>query len=197
MRRRAVGVLVVIALGLAGCGVSTESKPRALPPEAAGVRTTQTPAETGSDATRFTALWFVADGDLIPVDRQIESAVTAQDKIVSLEVGPTQEELDAGMRTAVASVVPDVPLVVTADAAGVAVEAGPGQISVVLSDEFASLPSGEQLLALGQVVLTLTGGTSQSVLFVDNNGNAVGVPLPDGRLVNRPVTARDYRTMRS
>jgi hypothetical protein len=113
-----------------------------------------------------------------------------------LEAGPTQAELDAGLRTAVTSVVPDVPLVVTADAVGLNVTlTDPRQIPVVLSEEFGSLPSQEQLLVLGQVVTTLTDGTDQSVLFVSDDGTAVGVPLPDGRLVNRPVTFVDYREL--
>lgn len=195
MTRKFVSLLIVAALAVSACGVSPESQPRALPPEAGGPVVSPTPVETDSTATRFLALWFVADGKLKQSDRKSDVAVSAQDKIVALEAGPTQEELDAGMRTAVVSVVPDVPLMTTADAAGVAVEIGPRQIAVVLSNEFASLPSEEQLLALGQVVTTLTEGTSDAVLFVANDGIPVGVPLPGGRLVNRPVTASDYQTL--
>lgn len=197
MTRRFVSLLIVAALAVTACGVSSESQPRALPPEAAGPLESATPVETDSAATRLMALWFVTDGALTQVDRQTESTVSAQDKIVALEAGPTQVELDAGMRTAVTSVVPDVPLVITADAAGVVVETGRRHIAVVLSEEFASLPSDEQLLVLGQVVTTLADGTLNGVLFVDNDGTPVGVPLPDGRLVNRPVTATDYASMRT
>lgn len=197
MKRRFMGLLAAATLVVAACGVTAESQPRALPPEAVGPLVSATPVETDSTATRFMALWFVADGGLTQVDRKTDSAVTAQDRIVALEAGPTQQELDAGRRTAVVSVVPDVPLVITADAAGIAVETGPGQIAVVLSDEFVNLPSEEQLFVLGQVVLTLADGTSDAVLFVGADGTPVGVPLPDGRLVNRPVTAKDYETLRA
>lgn len=196
MTRRIVSLLVLVAFALAACGVNSESQSRAFPTEVSGPLETPTPVVTDSGTTRIMALWFVADGELTQVDRQTDSAVTAQDKIVALEAGPTQMELDSGMRTAVASVVPDVPLVITADATGVVVVTEPGQIAVVLSDEFASLPSEEQLFVLGQVVTTLTEGTSNAVLFVGNDGAPVGVPLPDGRLANRPVTATDYQTMR-
>ena len=195
MTHRFVSLLVLAAFAVAACGVTPESQPRALPPEAGVPLALPTPVETDLTATRFMALWFVSDGSLVQVDRKTDSAVTEQDKIVALEAGPTQAELDEGMRTAVASVVPDVPLVITADAARVAVETGPRGVAVVLSDEFASLPSEEQLFALGQVVTTLTDGTPEAVRFVGRNGIPVGVPLPDGRLVNRPVTAVDYQTL--
>ena len=197
MTRRFVSLVILAALAVTACGVSAESQPRALPPEATGALVSPTPVETDSTATRIMALWFVADGSLAQVDRQTDSAVSPQDKIVALEAGPTQAELDAGMRTAVTSVVPDVPLVITADAAGVVVDSGSRWIAVVLSEEFASLPSDEQLFVLGQVVTALTGGTSEAVMFVDSDGTRVGVPLPDGRLVNRPVTAIDYQEMRA
>lgn len=194
--RSGLAAAAVVVLVLSACGVPAESEPRALPPEAAGALTSPTPAETDSTATRFMALWFVLDGALKQVDRATVTAVTAEDQVAALEAGPTQVELDAGMRTAVASVVPDVPLVVTADAAAVPVQTQPDQVAVVLSDEFDSLPSQEQLLALGQVVTTLADGATTAVAFVDSDGVSVGVPLPDGRLVNRPVTPGDYRSLR-
>ncbi len=196
-RRSFETVLAVVAVGvLAACGVPAESEPRALPAEAAGALTSPTPAETDSTATRFMALWFVADGQLVQVDRATDTARTPQEKIWALEAGPTQPELNAGMRTAVASVVPDVPLVETAETAQVPVDLPEDQVAVVLSEEFDSLPSQEQLLALGQVVTTLSDSQINSVLFVDSSGVSVGVPLPDGRLANRPVTTLDYASLR-
>jgi hypothetical protein len=197
MRPRFIAMVVVASAAFAACGVSSESRPRDLPLDVVQGLTSPAPAETNASATRFMSLWFVVDGGLVQVDRLTEEAVTPEDKILALEAGPTQPELDVGMRTALTSVVPDVPLVITADAASEPVDIGPEQIAVVLSDEFGSLPSQEQLLALGQVVTTLTGGTVLSVVFVDSDGVSVGVPLPDGRLVNRPVTAKDYRDLRS
>lgn len=195
MSRRFVSLLVLAAFAATACGVSAESRSRALPPEAGGPLASHAPVEADAAATRFMALWFVADRNLVQVDRRTDSSVTAQDKIDALEAGPTQKELNEGMRTAVTSVVQDVPLVITADAAGVPIPAGPNRIAVVLSEEFASLPGDEQLLALGQVVTTLTAGTSFAVRFVGDDGIPVGVPLADGRLVNRPVDANDYKSM--
>ncbi|MCH9816700.1 MAG: hypothetical protein K0U64_09690 [Actinomycetia bacterium] len=190
-----IGV-VFVALAATACGVSVESNPRALPAVATQEIGSPTPVPTESTATRFVPLWFVREGELVPVDRRTDEAMGPQQKLDALEAGPTQVELDAGLRTAVNSVVPDVPLVITAEADGVPVApSDPRQLPVVVSEEFGSLPSQEQLLVLGQVVITLTDSTDQSVLFVSDDGTPVGVPLPDGRLVNRPVTFVDYREL--
>lgn len=180
---------------LGACGVSSESTPRALPSEAQGELQSPEPAQTEAAATRFLALWFVDNAVLVKVDRPVDGPITDEDRLEALEIGPTQSELDLGLRTAVNSVVPDEPLVATAASEGLTVDSPAGQSVVVLNEEFNSLPSQEQLLVLGQVVLTLTGGGDRSVLFVDSTGAPLGVPLPDGRLVNRPVTARDFRTL--
>ena len=170
---RAVLLAFAASLVLAACGVSAESRPRGLPPEAEGVLASPAPAQTESAATRFLALWFVDASELVKVDRPIDGPVTDEDRLAALEVGPTQSELDQGLRTAVNSVVPDAPLVATAASLGLAVPHGPHESVVVINEEFNSLPSQEQLLVLGQVVLTLASSPDHSVLFVDSSGTVL------------------------
>jgi len=195
--RRLAFVAVAVMLVLVGCGVGPEAEPRALPSEAAAA--VDVPAVVPSGAAgRLLELWFVKDSRLVPVSRKTSAAViTAEDKIQGLEAGPTVTELAEGLRTAVTAVVPDVPLVATAESSEVPVELVPDQVAVVLSDEFPSLPSQEQILILGQVVLTLTTKPGTSVLFVNDNGIPVGVPLPSGRLSSGAVTSNDYQQLAS
>ena len=61
-----------------------------------------------------------------------------------------------------------------------------------LSQDFTALPATEQVLLLGQVVLSLTGAGASAVAFVDESGAPLAVPLPDGRLLDTPARARDY-----
>ena len=65
-------------------------------------------------------------------------------------------------------------------------------VTVTLDSAFSALPPSEQVLLLGQVVLSLAGAGEQSIAFVDDSGSPVAVPLPDGRLLDTPATARDY-----
>lgn len=199
MRRRGllIPALVVAMLVAAGCGVSVESEPRPLPSGAQVPLATSSPAPSPSEATTLVGLWMVQDAKLVQVDRDVESNPTSQDKLDLLAVGPTEREAERGIRTAVVSVVTGSPLSITADSAFVQVAGGlpEGSVAVVLEPEFAELPSDEQLLVLGQIVQTLAVGTVQSVLFVDNEGNALGVPLPDGQLVTGTVKPQDYEAL--
>jgi hypothetical protein len=71
-----------------------------------------------------------------------------------------------------------------------------GIVTVQASPAFTALPPTEQILLLGQVVLTLTGvRTTDGVLVVNEQGEALAVPLPDGRLLDGPATAADYRSL--
>lgn len=187
-------IALIAAVVLAGCGVGPESVPRPLPPEASAV-VEPLPAASESRAGVLTELWFVDDSELVPVRRTSIQLLSDQEKLDALELGPTPAEASQGLRTAVAPLVSDSPLVVTAAADGVPVPAAPDQVAVVLRPEFLQLPSQEQLLILGQVVLTLATTPEATVTFVDENGNPIGVPLPNGRLTSEPVSAADYETL--
>ena len=75
------------------------------------------------------------------------------------------------------------------------VPTAPASVTVQLAPAFTALPPVEQVLLLGQVVLSLTGAGERSVAFTDETGNPVAVPLPDGRLLDAPATARDYASL--
>ena len=53
----------------------------------------------------------------------------------------------------------------------------------------------EQVLLLGQVVLSLSSAGFATVSVVDAAGAPLAVPLPDGRLRDRPATALDYASL--
>jgi hypothetical protein len=71
----------------------------------------------------------------------------------------------------------------------------PASVTVRLGSAFTALPPTEQVLLLGQVVLSLTGSGQKFVAFADEAGTPVAVPLPDGRLLDVPATARDYNSL--
>jgi hypothetical protein len=67
-----------------------------------------------------------------------------------------------------------------------------GTVTVALDPAFSALPPTEQVLLLGQVVLSLASAGALTVAFTDDTGSPVAVPLPDGRLLDVPAVARDY-----
>lgn len=159
-------------------------------------------------------IWFVQDDGLAAVESSLPVG-SAPDLIVqSLAVGPPLEDAEQGLRTvardpltgqALVAVAPTQP---SPPAPGLETSSGaatgppdvpppvtPPSVTVTLKPAFSALPPSEQVLLLGQVVLSLAGAGEQTVEFVDDAGSPVAVPLPDGRLLDAPATARDYASL--
>lgn len=187
-------LLLLAAVAVAACGVPTDSAPRSLPTEVLDALNSAEPAENSGG--ELAELWFVRNAKIVPVERRVEQQLTPEEALLLLEAGPTAEEKEVGLRTALVPVAANTPLVATAAASGLSVPAGNKQTAVVLDDQFSELPSEEQLLILGQVVFTLATEPDESVLFVNSSGTPIGVPLPNGRLSNGAVTRSNYDALR-
>lgn len=182
--------LLLVGAALVACGVGPETVPRPLP--VGGDPAVAAPANPRDRAGVLVELWFVEDDQVVPVNRTSDTTLNDEEKLDALEAGPTASEAAQGLRTALTPVMPDSTLVVTAESDEVPVDVQPNQIAVVLNPEFVQLPSQEQLLILGQVVLTLSDNPGTTILFVDDKGTPVGVPLPNGKLTSEPVGSADY-----
>ena len=183
----------VLAIALAACGVRLDASPQPIPSGAiptpnATSSVVPTPAPSPAGRVR---VWFAREDGLVPVitDLTREPSVPPAEVLSALVVGPSAEQVDEGMRTLVADPLTDTPLA-TVPAEGSVTEAG--SVIVTLSAAAAALPPGDQVLLLGQIVLSLTGAGYSSVTFVDEAGAPAAVPLPGGRLLDRPAVARDY-----
>ena len=130
------------------------------------------------------------------------SSSPASAVLEALAAGPTAQQAEEGLRTIAVDPLTGLPLVsvpTTAPSPGgmpdppiPGGDAVPPPITVQLSAAFSALPPTEQVLLLGQVVLSLTGAGADTVSFTDEAGTVVAVPLPDGRLLDGPARARDY-----
>jgi hypothetical protein len=134
-------------------------------------------------------LWFVREDSIVPVVSSV-AGTQPQELLDALAQGPPAGSLN--LRTLLVD-----PL--TSDPLLRAVDTDPPQegiVTVEASAAFTALPPTEQVLLLGQVVLTLTGvRTTSAVAVVNEQGEALAVPLPDGRLLDGPATAADYRSL--
>ncbi|WP_158544543.1 GerMN domain-containing protein [Blastococcus sp. TBT05-19] len=170
----------LVAAGLVtGCGVAPQDAPEP-------VSTAAAPAvETGNGGPPSgprVQVFFVRGADLAPVARR----TTAPDPVDALDLlveGPTRTEAADGIRTALA------PEVVGVD------EVLPdGTATVSLTRGFTGLTGGNQLLAVAQVVWTLTEMPRvRSVRFTVED-QPVEVPTDDG-LTAQPVDRDDYRSV--
>lgn len=184
---------VLVAFLLTGCGVRLDAAPQPIPAGAiptVTATTTAAPAPTSASAGRV-RVWFVQDDGLVPVITELvrEPVVAPADIVAALAAGPPPEQADEGVRSLVVDPVTDAPLASVPEDNPVT---DAGSVIVVLSPAASALPPGEQVLLLGQLVLSLTGAGYSSVTFVDEAGAPAAVPLPGGRLLDRPAVARDY-----
>lgn len=181
-------LLTSLFLVLCGCGVPTQDSATALTIDNLGRPGAESVA--GSDAS-LTTLWFVEDDRLVPVQVRMEGTTSAK-LLAQLAAGPPQ-----GSPESLRSLVGDPAhggalVVVPADQASTEPS---GEVTVAVTDSFGSLPADEQVLLLGQVVTTLGSAGATSVLVTDPGGVPLAVPLPDGRLLDRPPRPSDYAAL--
>ena len=190
---RILAAAVAAAALLVGCGIPVEEAPRPLPTGTTSPTSAASESAAPAPNEEAVSLWFVRESRLAPAQRTVTGPTSPQVAIDLLAEGPTKPEQAAGLRSSVVSVVTGEPLVVTAQAAGVGLSDVPSdEVAVVLRPAFKDLLSEEQVLVLGQVVMTLAVDPISAVLFVDKDGQALGVPTADGRLANGPVGPKDY-----
>jgi hypothetical protein len=176
---------VVAAALVASCGVPLSDQPEPVPgvtrPTAASPSPSATTAPTGQ-----ATLWLVDGERLVPREAAAAPPVTTASSVALLGVPPPSA---SGLRTLIADPVTGQPLaVVLTDDAG----DGTTEQRVALAPTFVELAAEDQVLLIGQVVLTMTEIDRAPILFVGPDGAALSVPLPDGRLRDGSVTRGDY-----
>jgi len=191
-----------VCLVLVSCGVPSHDlaqplaseviAPPALPATASPTPTdSQSAAPSPSAVSALTKLWFAGDVGLVAVLTPVAPADSAEAIVAGLVAGPPENQQ---LRTVVVDPLTGLPLisVFQDEPAETIIQ---GDVNIVLSPEFAALPPNEQVLVLGQVVLSITGRGLGTVSFVDQSGSPVAVPRPDGRLLDRPATLADYSSL--
>lgn len=181
MRRSLLVGLVAVAA--TSCGVPLGDEPRAVPDEEipAGLRTAESVPQTESSTVEFATVWFIRESALASTLHAVASPPSASDVVGDLLAGPTQADASRGLRTAI----PDAAVVV-------GVELARGTASVTLTSAFAEIPAPDQVLAIGQLVMTLTDlrGVGRVRFAVDEA--QIAVPLPGGGASEEAVTRDDY-----
>ncbi len=191
---RLLGTLLA-AVVLAGCGVPLSDRAEPVegyvPPASADA----TPSGSASATTSGPQLWYVSGTLLAPQPALVVGGGTPGELLAQLAVPPE----DSQLATLVVDPLGGAPLVVTPPPVQNVGAALPGAVYVGVSDTFGQLASADQVLLIGQVVLTLTdpglAAPSASVVFIGSDGVELSVPLPDGRLIDRPAVRADYLSL--
>lgn len=182
-----------LVLATTACGLPDEERSRTVDSEAVPYNLL-TPAEQEPEDPDAgpaahprgepVVFWLRRDGRLTtaPVGATCDDPVAqvVEDVLTALSASPASESGSAGLTSAVPP---------SARLELVALEDG---IAVVDLDPVA-LGDAERLpLAMGQLVLSVSAAPGVDGLRLVTSGEDVAVPLPDGALADRPVTADDY-----
>jgi hypothetical protein len=182
--RRLRSLLVLGAVALAGCGVPGQSNPTRL--DNSGVRVVP-PASTTSiplgTSTRHVDVCLIAGDHLVASTQEIPTPISTRDAIEAL-VATSRSDLPSGVRSAVNS-----PKLVTAG------DAVRGVANVELNASFAQIAPADQLLALAQLVCTLTSLPGIGQVRFTEHGRPIDVPRGDSSLTGKPVSRTDYKRL--
>lgn len=202
--RRALAVAAVAMAGaaLVGCGVPDQGSASHLAPDdvpaALAMPTTTLPPPTTVPATTVpattvpppttrpapterVAVWLVRNDRLDPVERTETTLPVTPDRVGALvAAGPVGDERGTGLRTAVR--VGDLGRVTLAG----------GVATVELQPSFAELDGAEQVLAVAQLVLSLTARPGLGRVAFTLGGEALEAPRADGSLGGLTVSRDDY-----
>ncbi len=190
MRRRpvhaAVRRLVVLTAGgllVGACGVGPQQRPEALSPGdlPGGLRPDAEATTTSVLQTVEVDVWLVRDGRLARVRHEVEPPVTAEVALAELLAGPNEVEQARQLRSAI----PDAGVVE-------AVVVRRGVASVAIGPGFPEIPASDQVLAVAQLVLTLTDLRGVGRVAFTVADTAIAVPLPNGESTDQAVSRDDY-----
>jgi spore germination protein GerM len=173
---------MVVAL-LVSCGVPSDPTAHLVPQGA--VPDALDPSATlplvPAQRQRTINLWFVRDDQLVRVRHTVPASTSPEMVIDALLAGPADVERRDSLRSAI----PD-------SAAIEGVTFSRGEAHVGLSEGFAEIPAADQLLAVSQLVLTLTDMRGVGAVNFNVDGAPTSVPLPGGGSSSEPVSRDDY-----
>jgi spore germination protein GerM len=130
-------------------------------------------------------VYLVAHDRLIARSRVVPSPATASEALGLLLSGPTVPEAAFGVRSAIPA---------GTSLLGVHLAKG-GKAVVDLSTDFAQTGGADQILAIAQVVYTLTSLPDVVGVSFELAGQPVDVPTADGTLVSGPVGSQDFSAL--
>ena len=181
MTRRSAILAVSLSLTLGGCGIPADrvAQPLATPLLPAS-RPTSTSLEPAATATTV-VIFLSARGELVPMAIAADGT-SASVAVTTLLEWPRRRGATSGLTTAINENTRLVNPVTIKN----------GVATVTLSQQFLDEQRQTQLLAVAQLVYTVTALPGVSAVRLGVRDDQIEVPVADGRLVSRPVTRDDY-----
>ena len=189
--RRVAAVTVALAVGVAGCGVSTSddlstASSDEVPYDLLAPVVSTTTTTSVIDDTTTAAVWFVAGEAILPLFRSVRAPADLEGLLDALVAGPTEGEARLGARSAVPAGTDDVSARIVGRTA--VLELPPG---------FSGAAPREQLLGLAQLVYTATELAAVDAVRFEIERIAVAVPRADGSTTEQAVRRADYEELKA
>jgi spore germination protein GerM len=191
---RPVAVLASLFLVLTGCGVPIQSEPvpiasAAVPTRLQGSPGAPTVAPSATPGRPAVQVNFVRDDKLVPLLRDTPASTPASRLaavVDALLAGPSEKEQATGITTALP---PGIGLTV--------VDVQGSRVDLQLSGETDGRSATENVLAVGQMVLSVTALPTVDQVSFSRDGTPVEALMADGALTAEPLTAADYEALRA
>lgn len=172
----------VVGLLLGACGFPEDRAARPLGTDWTEPRTSDT--SVPSVASERVVVWFVHGERLVARSRRIAAPADAEGVVDAVAAGISAAEAALGLRSAI----PGAAMVAAASSSG-------GFVTVRLDPGFLDVPATDQVLALGQLVMSLTGLPGIGRVRFEVAGVAVAVPLPKGGSTSDSVSRDDFQSL--
>jgi hypothetical protein len=184
-----VAAAVTVALLAAGCGIpsddhATLAAPGSVPFDLLGQAPSVTATTMSASPTERATLFMVQGERLAPVQRELPAPVSVELVLQALAAGPTATEVELGLRTALLAP----KLVSSGGVSG-------GIATIDLGQPFTEISGRDQIVALAQIVSTVTGLPGVGRARFTLEGNPVGILRGDGAVTTDSVSRDDYATL--
>jgi spore germination protein GerM len=184
-RRSGLTVLAVaLTMFVAACGVPThdaahEVDPKEVPFQLLDERAG--PPVQNPFGAEEKIIYFARDRRLVPTGRKLPPDAPLSRILDALGRGPNRNEVDAGLR----STLPD-------ESRFPGVSVSRGTATVDLGPRFTALSGEDQVIALAQLVYTITGQPGIGLVRFTLDGRPTEVPRANGELTAAPVSRDDF-----
>ena len=188
MRSRSLLALAAIALTLAGCGIPSSNEASVVPNRNVPFRLTSPTVPSVTTTTLLPAptvaepIYLAKSGDsLVVASRNVAVPAGLVAVVDALLAGPTAAETAQGLSSAI-------PPSVRLESASI----DGATVTLVMSPSFSSISGANQVLAVGQLVLTVTRQPGVSSVAFMVGTSPVPVPTASGASTTAAVTALQY-----
>jgi Sporulation and spore germination len=186
--RRFIRLVMIPLTGLllVACGISPDSSPQPINRKDVPYGLLDRPPATTpvSIPDAFVTIYLDGVQRLVAVSRPVPAPASVRGALVALGQGSTTAEAAQGLVSPISTAVPLL-----------LVNLGAASATVDLSRSFANLGEQEEIVAVAQLVYTMTSFPGIRMVVIKIDGSVATVPTGTGTVTKKPVSRSDYLSL--